>query len=155
MSPRTNQLAIVSIVSGLVAMSGTGMLLLLTGVGSWSTTPLGVTIVQLTVGVAPACALLACISGMIALGRIKSGTGEKGKDRARAGIMPGAGWFFLMALIAAAFILLLLASQPEGRGMLPEHVTTGLRAQIANVGLATRRQRHGHRRRMGTLPVRG
>ena len=124
MSSRTNRLAIVSVMSGLAAVSGTGLIVLIASTGAWSTTPLAVTIVQLTASITPAWALLACISGIIALRRIRSGTSEKGKGLARAGIMLGAGWFFLMALIAAAFILLLLASQPDGHNVLPEYLST-------------------------------
>jgi hypothetical protein len=107
---KINRLAIVGFSSGLVALLSLGLY--------WGLSPLAypsspepvnnilVTIMDLSVPVRNLCALVALITGFLALRDIKKKAGiEKGKIYAWVGMLLGAGWILFGLLIGGAFLV--------------------------------------------------
>ncbi len=117
---RVNRLAIISFVSGLLALlciAGTFAVLRLAPTND----ALIVTLVDgILIPVRNLSVLVAVVTGILALGRIRRTEGaEKGKTLAWLGIAIGIGWIVFFILVAVAFFLLLLASRvPEGSNSL-------------------------------------
>lgn len=118
---RTNRLAIISFVSGLLALlcvAGVFAVLSLAPTNN----DLIVTLVDgIFIPVRNLSVLVALVTGILALREIKQKKGaEKGKTLAWLGIAIGIGWIVFFILTAVLFFLLLLASRaPQGSNSLP------------------------------------
>lgn len=109
-STKTNRLAIVSFVSGLIALLTLGLYwALFTMAFPSSPEPSNralITIMDLSVPVRNVCALAALITGILALREIKKKDGtEKGKILSWVGIVLGGGWIIFGLLAGIMFLL--------------------------------------------------
>ena len=107
---KTNRLAIISFVSGLIGFLSLGLYWLLYSMVTSSSEGLVnrvlIPIMDGTVSVRNVCAPGALITGIIALIEIKKKSGtEKGKLLAWAGIALGAGWIIFGLLVGLTFLL--------------------------------------------------
>ena len=114
---KTNRLAIVSFVSGLIALLSLGALFpvlfpAFSGNLPEPTSPIN-TIMDLSRSVRDPCTIVSLITGILALREIKRNAGtEKGKILAWIGIIFGGGWILFRVLVAIFFILALIFSGP-------------------------------------------
>ncbi|MFH1446442.1 MAG: DUF4190 domain-containing protein [Chloroflexota bacterium] len=113
-SIKTNRLAIVSFVSGLIALLSLGFYWVLfliafpssPGYAPESANRAIITIMDLSISVRNLCALVALLIGILALRDIKKKDGtEKGKILAWVGIILGAGEVLFRLLVGIIFIL--------------------------------------------------
>lgn len=107
---RTNWLAVISFVSGLLALlciAGTFAVLRLAPTAIYLDF-----ILQLLIPLRDLSVLIALVTGILALGEIgRKGGAEKGKALAWLGIAVGIGWIVFFILVVVAFFLLLFASR--------------------------------------------
>ena len=113
-SGKTNRLAIVSFVSGLIALLSLGFYWALFSIAfpsspGYSPEPTNsaiITSMDLSVSLRNLCALIALVTGILGLREIKKQAGtEKGKTLAWVGIVLGAGWILFGLLIGITFLL--------------------------------------------------
>ena len=109
-SVKTNRLAIVSFVSGLIALFSLGLYwVLFTIAFPSSPEPMNraiITIMDLSVSVRNLCAPAAIITGILGLREIKKKDGaEKGKILSWVGIVLGVGWVIFGFLVGITFLL--------------------------------------------------
>jgi len=114
-SIKTNRLAIISFVSGFIALISLGLYWVLfpiafpgdsSGVMPESVNNPIFTILDLSGSVRNLCVPVALLTGILALREIKKKDGtEKGKILAWVGIVLGAGWFIFGFLVAITFFL--------------------------------------------------
>ena len=109
-SVKTNRLAIVSFVSGLISFLSLGVLLpvLLPPYPGYLPEPASPinTVMDLSRPVRDFCTILALFTGILALREIrKKGGMEKGKALAWAGIILGAGWRLLVAIFFTSALI--------------------------------------------------
>ena len=117
-SVKTNRLAIVSFVSGLIGLFSLGLTLfpVLFPPSPENlpepTSPINI-FMDLSRSVRDLGALVALLTGILALREIKRNAGtEKGKILAWVGIILGGGWILFRVLVAIFFILALIFSGP-------------------------------------------
>lgn len=110
---RTNRLAIVSLVTGLIGLVTLGItsypVLFPGSPGSFpdSTSLMG--IMDVSRSLRDLCTILSLLTGILALREIrKKGGTEKGKGFAWVGVIIGAGWILVRVVVAIFFILALL-----------------------------------------------
>ena len=110
----TNRLAIISFVSGLIALLSLGLYWALfsiaypssPGYSSESTNRAFLTIMDLSVSLRNLCAFTALVTGILGLREIKKkGEIGKGKILAWVGIVLGAGWILFGLLVGITFLL--------------------------------------------------
>jgi len=104
-SIKTNRLAIVSFVSGLIALLSIGLIFVL-----YNSQEVTGGIISITDGilipVRNLCVAVALLTGILALREIKKKDGtEKGKILAWVGIVLGAGWMLFGLLVGLTFLL--------------------------------------------------
>jgi len=113
-SVKTNRLAIVSLISGLIALLSLGLYWVLftmafpssPGYTPEPTNRAILTIMDLSVSVRNLCALTALVTGILGLREIKKKDGtEKGKILAWVGLVLGAGWLLFRLLVGITFLL--------------------------------------------------
>ena len=111
---RTNRLAIISSVSGLVVLISLGLYRIFfllayptsNGIPGETINRFFLTLMDLTVPVRNLSAAAAILVGIFALKEIKKKTGtEKGKLLALSGIMCGAGWILIGLLVGITFFI--------------------------------------------------
>lgn len=104
-SVKTNRLAIVSFVSGLIAILSIGLIFIL-----YNSQETAGGIISITDGIIMPlrnlCVAVALVTGLLALRQIKKKDGtEKGKIFAWVGIVLGAGWIIFGLLVGITFLL--------------------------------------------------
>lgn len=113
-SVKTNRMAVVSMISGLVIPLSLGLYWALfriayqtlPGFASGIDNPIIRTIMDLSVSLRQICAPVALVSGFLALRQIrKLGGIEKGKVPAWIGIILGSGWILFGLLIGLIFLI--------------------------------------------------
>jgi hypothetical protein len=107
---KTNPLAIISLISGLLGFISLGLYWILYSMVTSSSEELVnrvlIPIMDGTVSVRNVCAPAAIITGVIALIEIKKkGGAEKGRSLAWVGIALGAGWIIFGLLVGVTFLL--------------------------------------------------
>jgi len=109
-SIKTNRLALISFICGLIALLSLGLYYAFFAINNVTPTgPFGPTLLSImdfTVPVRNLFSTVALITGIIGLLEIKKKEGaEKGKSLAWAGILLGAAWFFFRLVVGMVFLL--------------------------------------------------
>ena len=109
-SLKTNRLALISFISGLIALLSLGLYYALFAINNITPTgPFGptlVSIMDLTVPVRNLLSTVAMVTGILAIIEIKKKEGtEKGKSLAWGGILLGAAWFLFRLVVGLFFLL--------------------------------------------------
>jgi len=109
-SIKTNRLALISFICGLIALLSLGLYYALFAINNITPTgPFGptlVSIMDITVPVRNLLSTVSLITGILALLEIKKKEGtEKGKLLAWAGILLGAAWFLFRLIVGMIFLL--------------------------------------------------
>ncbi len=109
-SVKTNRLALISFVCGLIALLSLGLYYILFpmvfGNPAGTTNTALLSIMDLTVPVRNVFSTVALITGILALVEIKKKEGsEKGKLLAWVGIVLGAAWFLIRIVVGLVFLL--------------------------------------------------